>query len=147
MKTSPNTTVGAISGCLIWIILLSAIGTCLIPIAMFVGGFTSATSLAARVTGSILCPKGSKPTIYSYETMSTDDNGFPTPATAYELHCLNTSGAIVKNDPVAYAFLWEGIIGAISLILTVILALIVAAPAGAIIARILNSMKKKPTTP
>jgi hypothetical protein len=79
--------------------------------------------------------------------MSTDDNGFPTPATAYELHCLNASGEILKNDPVAYAFLWEGMIGAIGLILTVILALIVAAPAGAIITRLLNSMKKKPATP
>jgi len=144
MKTSQNTAVGAVSGCIIWIILLSVIGSCFIPIAMFIGGFTSATSLAARVTGSLICPTGTTPTIYSYETMSTDDNGFPTPATAYELHCLNANGDIVKNDPVVYAFVWEGIIAAIGLILTVIVAFIIAAPAGAIITKLLNSMKKKP---
>ncbi|HEX2696874.1 MAG TPA: hypothetical protein VHM28_04150, partial [Anaerolineales bacterium] len=75
--SSQNTAVGAVSGCIIWLILLSVIGACIFPIAMLVGGFTSESSLAVRVTGAIECPKGSTPTIYSYETTSTDDNGFP----------------------------------------------------------------------
>jgi hypothetical protein len=144
MKTSPNTAVGAVSGCIIWVILLSVIGACLVPIAGLIGGFTNASSLAVRVTGAFECPKGTTPEIYSYQTTSTDDNGFPTPATAYELHCLGARGEIVKNDPVFYAFLWEGIFMVLGLITTVILALIVAAPAGAIITRLLNGMKARP---
>lgn len=142
--SSQNTAVGAVSGCIIWFILLSVIGSCFMPIAMFVGGFTSGSSLAARVTGSFMCPKDTTPTIYSYETTTTDDYGNPIPATAYELHCLNSSGDVVKNDPIIYAFVWEGILAAIGLILTVIVALIIAAPAGALITKLLNSMRKKP---
>jgi hypothetical protein len=144
MKNSSNTAVGAASGCLIWIILLSVLGACFLPVAMLVGGFTSGSSLAARVTGAFECPKGSTPSIYSYETTSTDDYGSPTPATAYELHCLSAGGEIVKKDPVFFAFLWEGLIAAVGLIITVVVALIVAAPAGAVITRLLNGMKKKP---
>ena len=33
------------------------------------------------------------------------------PATAYELHCVDASGTVVKNDPVLYAFIWIGILG------------------------------------
>lgn len=51
------------------------------------------------------CPKSTAPQIYSYATTSTDDNGFSTPATAYELHCVNANGKVIKSDPVGYAFI------------------------------------------
>lgn len=140
MKKSAST--GTISGCIIWIIVFAVFSACLLPVAVFIGGFTSGSNLAARVVGKWECPRSTTPEIYSYETMSTDDNGFPTPATAYELHCVDTSGTVIKNDPVAFAFIWEGIAAGAGLVLAVVLAFALAAPAGVLVGRLFNKEKK-----
>ena len=48
----------------------------------------------------------------------------------------------MKEDPVLYAFLWIGIIAGIGLVIAVLLALALAAPAGIWIARVLDRNKK-----
>ena len=48
----------------------------------------------------------------------------------------------MKEDPVLYAFLWIGIIASIGLVIAVLLALALAAPAGIWIARVLDRNKK-----
>jgi hypothetical protein len=52
----------------------------------------------------------------------------------------------VKEDPVLYAFLWMGIFVLIGLGIAAILAFALAAPAGVLIARILDRNKKASIT-
>jgi len=108
-----------------------------------VGGFSSGTDFAVRKVAPLVCPENTDPKIHTYATTSTDDNGFETPATGYEIQCIDTSGEIVKTDPVAFAFIWIGIIAAIGLISTGILAFVFAAPAGVLITRLIDRNKNR----
>ena len=136
---------GTISGCVVWFIVFCVISTCIIPVASMIGGFSSGSNLAVRTVGPMVCPENTTPKIHTYATTSIDDNGFETPATGYEIQCLDAGGEVVNTDPVAFAFIWIGIIAAIGLVLTGILAFAFAAPAGVFIARLLNRNKKLDT--
>jgi hypothetical protein len=131
-----STTTGAVSGCIVWVIVFAVISSCLLPAAMMIGGFTSASNFAIDFTGQFLCPQGTKPVSYSYATTTTDEYGNRQPSTAYELHCIDASGEVVKEDPIAFAFLWIGIVAVIGLTIGAILAFLLAAPAGVLIARL-----------
>jgi hypothetical protein len=131
-----STTTGAVSGCIVWVIVFAVISSCLLPAAMMIGGFTSASNFAIDFTGQFLCPQGTKPVGYSYATTTTDEYGNRQPSTAYELHCIDASGEVVKEDPIAFAFLWIGIVAVIGLTIGAILAFLLAAPAGVLIARL-----------
>ena len=136
-----SATTGAVSGCIVWVLVFMVVGACLVPLGFMVGGFTTEMPFAVRVASSFICPKGTTGQIYSYPTMSTDDNGFPTPSTAYELHCLDANANVVKNDPVVFGFLWEGIAAGLAVILTALLAFLLAAPAGVLIGRLFKPKK------
>lgn len=136
-----STTTGTLSGCVIWLIVFCVIATCIVPVAATAGGISSGTNFAVGIVGPMVCPDNTTPKINTYATTSRDENGFETPATGYELQCFDTSGKIVKTDPVAFAFIWIGIIAGIGLILTAILAFALAAPAGVLIARWMNRNK------
>ncbi len=133
---------GTVSGCLVWIIAFFAISTCLAPAAMVVGGFTSFTDVAIQQTGQFICPENTIPDVRSYATTTTDEFGNEQPSTAYVLQCKDANGEVVKEDPVGYAFLWMGIIAGIGLVLSAVLAFLLAAPAGVLIARFLHRIKK-----
>jgi hypothetical protein len=132
------TTAGAVSGCIVWGIVFGGISTCLFPLAMLVGGFTSASNFAMQTLGTMICPAGTTAQAYSYATTTTDEFGNSQPSTAYELHCVDESGQVVKNDPVLYAFLWIGIFAVVGLAVSALLAFVLAAPAGVLIGRFLN---------
>jgi hypothetical protein len=136
-----NAKTTAISGCLIWFLLISIIGSCVMPVFFMVGGFSSSSDYAINTTGGWLCPEGTTPESYSYATTSRDENGFEHPATAYELHCVDSSGTVVKNDPILYAFIWIGIWAGIGLILSGVLTFIFAVPGGMLVTKLLNKMK------
>lgn len=127
---------GAISGCIVGILLFMVLGLCLLPLAFIVGTVTSTSSLAIQTTGQMLCPQGSTPTRYSYATVTRDDNGNTQPSTAYELHCVDATGQIVKQDPIVYGFLWIGMAAGAALIVMVVLTLLLAAPAGLLLGRL-----------
>jgi hypothetical protein len=55
---------------------------------------------------------------------------------------VDANGEVVKEDPVLYAFIWIGIIAVIGLIFAAILSFALAAPAGVLIGRAVNKMKK-----
>ena len=135
-------TAGAASGCLIWAIVFGILGTCLGSLAMVVGGVTSGSDLAARTVGPMICPDGTQAHIHKYATTSTDDNGFETPATGYELQCLDDRNDPVKTDPVGFAFYWMGILLAAAMLLAALLAFVVAGPAGVVISRIMEKNRK-----
>jgi ABC-type glycerol-3-phosphate transport system permease component len=135
-------TTGAVSGCIVWIIVFGILSACLLPVSMIIGGFTSVSNFAMQTLGPVICPDGTTAESYSYATTTTDEFGNSQPSTAYELHCIDVTGAIVKEDPVLYAFIWMGIIALIGLVIAALLAFVFAAPAGVLISRLLNRSKK-----
>jgi len=138
MKSAGTT---AFSGCLIWVILIAVISSCILPIFVVIGSVSSFSDVAIKTTGGWLCPQGTTPESYSYETTTQDENGFDQPATAYELHCVDASGNVVKTDPVLYAFIWIGIFLGIGLIVTAILSFIFAVPGGMLVTKLLEKLK------
>jgi hypothetical protein len=136
-------TTGTISGCIVWVIVFGCIASCVIPIASVIGGVSSGSDFAVRIVGPMVCPDNTTPKIHTYSTTTIDDNGFETPATGYEIQCFDASGEVVQTDPVAFAFIWIGIFAGIGLVLASILAFVLAAPAGVLIARLLNRNKNK----
>ena len=132
---------GAISGCIVWVLLIAFLGSCILPIFFCIGSITSFSDPAIKTTGKILCPAGSAPESYSYSTTTRDDNGNYVPATAYELHCVAANGEVIKTDPIVYAFLWDGIFAVVGIIIIIVLSFALAAPAGALIAKFLNRNK------
>lgn len=139
METSKT---GAVSGCIIWFIVFGVIGSCLVPAGMMVGGFTSVTDFAMQALEPLICPDGTTAKSRSYATTTNDEFGNPQPSTAYVMQCVDVNGAVVKEDPVTYAFLWIGIIAGIGLILSALLAFVFAAPAGVLIARLIRRNRK-----
>lgn len=137
-----STKTGAISGCVIWFIVFGILGACLVPAGMMVGGFTSVTDFAMQALEPLICPDGTTAKSRSYATTSNDEFGNPQPSTAYVMQCVDANGEVVKEDPVTYAFIWIGIIAGIGLILSAILAFVFAAPAGVLIARLINRNRR-----
>ena len=139
MSKAKTTT---LSGCLIWFVLLTLIGTCIMPIAFVVGSVTSFSDFAIQTMGGFICPENSTPESYSYATTSTDEFGNPIPSTAYELHCVDANGEVVKEDPIGYAFGWIGIAALVGLIVTAFLSFILAVPGGMMVTRLLEKFRK-----
>ena len=130
-----NAKATVISGCVMWILLISIISSCVMPVFFLAGSLSSFGNFAIKTTGGWLCPAGTTPESYSYSTTTHDENGFDQPATAYELHCVDSSGAVVKGDPVLYAFIWIGIWTSFRLIISAILTFIFAMPGGILVTR------------
>lgn len=133
---------GTLSGCIVWIIAFGILSTCILPIAMAVGGITSVSRFAMQTLAPIICPEGTTAKSYSYATTTTDEYGNTQPSTAYELHCVDANGVVVKEDPVLYAFVWIGIIALIGLVIAALLAFALAAPLGVLVAKLLNRRQK-----
>jgi len=129
--------------CVVWIIVFCVLSLCILLVASMTGGFTSASGLAMRTLGSFICPDGSTARSYSYATTTTDEFGNRQPGTAYVLQCVDANGKIVKQDPVVYAFIWIGITAVIGFIVAAIPAFAFAAPAGVLIGRLFNRMKRQ----
>jgi len=140
MKSAQTT---AFSGCLIWVLLVSIISTCILPIAIAVGGISSFSDTAIQTTGKWLCPESTTPESYSYASTTTDEFGNSQPATAYELHCVAANGEVVKEDPIVFAFIWIGIFSLVGLITAIILAFVFAVPGGMLVTKLLNKLKSQ----
>jgi len=132
---------GAISGCIIWVLLIGIVSSCVLPIFFVIGSVTSFSDFAIKTTGKYICPANTTPTSYSYRTTTHDEYGNSQPTTAYELQCVDANGTVVKTDPVGYAFAWIGIFAGIGLIVALVISFALAAPAGALVARFLNRNK------
>jgi len=62
------------------------------------------------------------------------------------LHCVDANGAILKKDPVLYAFLWIGIVAVIGLVIAAVFALTLAALAGLLISKTFDQRQKSKIT-
>jgi hypothetical protein len=129
-------TTGAVSGCLVWVIAFCLISLCILPISFAGSMFTMTSDFAIRQTGAIVCPDNTTPEIRSFATYGSG------PSTTSVLECVDASGEVVMEDPVGFAFLWIGIITVIGLLITGVLAFVFAAPAGVLIAKLIDKLKK-----
>jgi hypothetical protein len=136
---------GTLSGCMVWIIVFGMLCMCLMPIVMITGSITSTVTAdsVAGILAPYLCPPETSPDIITYETTTTDENGFETPSTAFEMRCVAPNGDIIKDLGPTYAFIWIGILTAGGIILAAILAFFLAAPTGVLVTRWLNRRKKE----
>jgi len=131
------TAVGTTSGCLIWILAFGLVSTCLCPLAAVVGSLSS-TLGAEYVVGILepyLCPDDSTAEVITFDTTTTDEFGNESPATGYEMQCVDAAGNVVRTGSPDYAFYWVGFLAVGSLIVSGGAAFLVAAPLGAFIAR------------
>lgn len=133
---------GTISGCIVWIIAIGVITSCILPIFIVIGSITSFSQFALKATGNLICPDQTMPETYTYETTTTDEFGNLEPATGVSLHCIDQNGSIVKEDPIGYTFLWIGFFAVLGLIVSGMLAFLFAAPIGIIIGRLFNRSQK-----
>lgn len=140
-----NAKTTAVSGCVIWFLLITIIGSCIMPIAFVVGGVTSVSEWSINTMGGFICPENTTPTSYSYDTFTVDEYGNAQPSTAYELHCVDANGEVVKEDPVGYAFGWVGLWAVIGLIVSAVLTFIFAVPGGMLVTKVLNSLRSRKT--
>jgi hypothetical protein len=127
---------GTLSGCVVWILVFGILSACILPVGMIIGGISSASNFAMQTVAPLICPEGTAAQRYSYATTTTDEFGNTQPSTAYELHCVDSNGSVIKEDPILYAFLWIGVIAVIGLSIAALLAFALAAPAGILIARL-----------
>ncbi len=132
----------AVSGCIVWILSIGIIMSCVLPIVILFGSITSFSQFAVKTTGNFICPDGTTAERREYATTTTDEFGNSHPATGYELRCVDEGGEVVKTDPVGYAFLWIGAFALLGLLVSAILAFLFAAPIGIIIGKLLNRSKQ-----
>ena len=132
-----SASTGALSGCVVWVLTFVMLSTCLCPLSVAVATVTSFATgdFVASVLSPYLCPAGSTGKIRTFDTTTTDDNGNSVPATGYEMICVDTGGTEVANTGPLYGFVWVGIISVIGLVLAGLLAIVLAVPVGAYIAR------------
>ena len=136
-----NTKTTAVSGCIIWFVLITFICSCILPVFMAIGSSSSFSNYAIQTTGGWLCPEGTTPQSRTYSTTTFDENGFEQPATGYELECVDSSGEVVKSDPVLYAFIWIGIWLLVGLIVSIVLTFALSVPGGMLVTKVLNSIR------
>lgn len=132
-----SAAVGTGSGCIIWIVAFGLVSLCLCPLAAGVGSIsaTFGSDYVAGIMEPYLCPDNSTAEIITFQTTSTDEFGNDSPATGYEMQCVDVAGNIVREGSPDYAFYWVGVLALGSLILSGGAAFLVAAPLGAFIAR------------
>lgn len=138
MSKTKTTT---LSGCLIWLVLIGVIGSCVMPVAFVVGSISSTSDYVIENVGVFICPEGTAPRSHSYATTTRDEYGNTQLSTAYELQCEDSNGDIVQTDPIAYAFIWIGIVALLGLVVTGVLAFVFAVPGGMLVTKVLNSVR------
>jgi hypothetical protein len=132
MKSAPT---GRISG-RIWIILFVIIGGFLLPLGFAVGSMTAESDQAIAEVGPIICPPYTTPIL-----SPLDSEGHPIEGTARDLWC-ETGDAIVKDDPIIFRLLWEGMLTGITLLITMVMSISLAEPGGVLIGKVLKPKQK-----
>lgn len=135
---------GAASGCVVWLVTFFILGGCLVPVGLLAGSITSTVTgdAVAEILTPYMCPEGSEGKIHTYPTTTTDEYGFEQPSTGFEMRCVDATGEIVKDLGPTYGFVWIGLLGGAALIVAALLALLLAAPAGALLAKLFNRTPK-----
>ncbi len=125
------------TGCLVSLLVFGIVSSCLCPFAVFAGGLSTALApdFVARMVSPYLCPPGSVGKIVVLESRNWDDDDMSN-AVSYEMQCVAASGEIVRPSSPDFAFTWLGALGAVSLLVSLLLALVLSVPAQAFFKRL-----------
>jgi hypothetical protein len=141
-----SATTGAVSGCVVWIIVFCVLSACLVPVATMVGVVTSVSSssieFVADNLGPYLCPQGSTAEILTQQTTGVGTDGRKYDSTSYQLQCVDSDGRVVQEPSQAYVIYWLGLLAVIGLVVSVLIAFLLAAPAGVVIVNLSNRWRK-----
>lgn len=127
-----------VTGCTLWLVLIVAIGGCMLPASAFAGVLTAHTEPAIAITGRWVCPAGTDPIRHERETTSRDRYGEHR-STAYEVHCRDASGTIVARDPFTYVVLWLGLATLLGAAATLPVVVVIGMPASWLLKRRFDS--------
>ena len=133
---------GTASGCVVWLIVFCIMSMCSLSVVMGVGAVTATADFTVQIMGRYLCPPNSTAETITYPSTSTDSNGNTIPSTASELQCVDAEGTVVRAPSPDYAFYWLGFLAAAALLLSVLAAFLLAAPAGVLIAGLMNRWRQ-----
>ena len=133
---------GAVSGCVVWMIVFCVLSSCLLTVALPVGSLAIEFSpdFVTNILGPYLCPQDS-----TAEIVTRQVTGVRTPATSYTMQCVDSNGNVVKEPSPDFAFIWLGILAVTGLILSALIAFLLAAPAGVLIVNLSNRLRKANT--
>ncbi len=141
-----SATTGAVSGCVIWMIVFCFLSIMCLPVALVgapVGSITIELSpgFVEDILGPYLCPQDS-----TAEIVTRQVTGVRTPITSYNMQCVDSNGNIVKEPSPDALFIWVGIwvgiFAVTGLILSALVAFLLAAPAGVLIVNLSNRLRK-----
>ncbi len=133
---------GTVSGCVVWMLVFCVLSTCLFSVALPLGSITTTSEFVVDIMGPYLCPPESTGEIITHPSTSTDSNGNPISSTAYEMQCVDANGTVVQAPSPAYAFVWLGVLAVAGLLIAVLLAFVLAAPVGVLIANLVGRLRK-----
>jgi hypothetical protein len=136
-KTAAAT--GAVSGCVVWVILSVVPSMCLVPVACVFTLFTTTSDLAAGIIGPLVCPKGTQAQIEVAPTTYVDDQGFTRESTGREMVCVDEAGVVAARPAHLPNWIWTGLVSGAALALAAGLGLVFAAPAGVVLGRRIRS--------
>lgn len=137
-KTSTTT------GCLSLVVVFIILSSILVTSAIVIGSVSASVNadFVARTMQPLLCPPNSTAEIVTYASSILDENQTRLPATAYELQCVDSTGAVLREPGPAYAFYWIATLATVALVLSLILSVILSRPLAAFLNRIINSKTK-----
>jgi hypothetical protein len=138
-----STTAGTATGCITWIIAISVIASCAIPVALIFATLTSTTELSAGVVGPMVCPSGSNAVIENSKTTLVGENGVEYDAVGAEMVCVDEGGNVVANPAPLPNWVWAGVNLVLSLLCSVALGLLLAAPIEVMVGKITARLAKK----
>jgi hypothetical protein len=127
---------GGISGCVVWLVVLAVLLTCLAPVAFSFALLTTTSNLAASVVGPLVCPADSTAQIERLPTTYVDDEGFTREAMGAEMVCADAGGNVVARPAPLPNWIWTGLVCGAGLAIGALAALALAAPAGAVVGRL-----------
>ena len=142
-----SATTGAVSGCVVWMIVFCVLSLCLLPAALMVGILTSLLSVdfVATILGPYFCPQDSKVEIITHKSTGVNSSGGRYSSTSYEMQCVDSDGIVVREPSQDYVIIWLGILAVIGLILSALGAFLLAAPAGVFIVSLSNRLRNANT--
>ena len=141
-----SATAGAASGCVVWMIVFCFLSIMCLPVALVgapVGIMTIefTPGFVEDILGPYFCPQDS-----TAEIVTRQVTGVRTPTTSYNMQCVDSNGNIVKErSPDAlliWSGIWVGIFAVTGLILSALIAFLLAAPAGVLIVNLANRLRK-----
>ncbi len=133
------------SGCLAGVVIFLILSSLLVTVAIVVGSVSATikSDFVARTIPTIICPPNSTAQIVTHASSTLDEYGNRLPSTAYELQCVDAAGTIVKAPGPAYAFYWTGLLVAAVILISVLLAMILATPAAALLNQLMKSLNMR----